>query len=64
MTKLPEPRKPRAQKTTKRRQISIAFDSRELYGLTSAQRIKAVMQLSRVLMLAAGATLEENDDER
>jgi hypothetical protein len=32
--------------------------------LTSAQRMRAVMKLSRVLMLAAGAVLEERDDER
>ena len=64
MTELPEPRKRRTPKPTKRRQISIAFESRELHGLTSAQRMKAVMQLSRVLILAAGAALEESDDER
>jgi len=64
MTELPVPRKQRAQKPTRRRQISIAFESSELLGLTSAQRMRAVMQLSRVLMLAAGAALEEDDDER
>lgn len=64
MTELPSRRKNKLPRPPKRRQISIAFESTELRGLTSAQRMKAVRQLSRVLMLAAGAALEERDDER
>jgi hypothetical protein len=64
MTELPQRRKNEPPKPARRRQISIAFESTEVLGLTSAQRLKAVRQLSRVLMLAAGAMLEERDDER
>jgi hypothetical protein len=45
-------------------QISIAFESTGLLGLTSAERIKAIIQLSQLLMLAAGLAAEESDDER
>lgn len=64
MTKLSKTRKNVVPQPSKRRQISIAFESSELRGLTSAQRTKAVTQLSRVLMLAAGVALEGSDDER
>ena len=64
MTELPQRRKNKPPKLAKRRQISITFESTELLGLTSAQRMRAVMKLSRVLLLAAGAVLEERDDER
>ena len=64
MTELPMTRKNVVPQPSKRRQISIAFESSELRGLTSPQRIKAVTQLSRVLMLAAGVALEESHDER
>jgi hypothetical protein len=46
------------------RQISMAFESTGLIGLTSAERMKVVVQLSRLLMLAAGVAAEERDDER
>jgi hypothetical protein len=45
-------------------QISIAFESMGLLGLTSAQRMKAIIQLSQLLMLAAGVAVKEHDDER
>ena len=45
-------------------QISIRFESIGLLGLTNAQRMKAVIQLSQLLMLAAGVAVEERDDER
>ena len=64
MTELSQRRKNKPPKPARRRQISIVFESTELVGLTSAQRMRAVMKLSRVLMLAAGAVLEERDDER
>jgi hypothetical protein len=35
-------------------QISIAFESTGLLGLTRAERMKAVIQLSQLLMMAAG----------
>jgi hypothetical protein len=54
------------QKTRKRalpppqsRQISIAFETMRLQGLTSAEREKAVIRLAQVLMLAAGLAAEE-----
>lgn len=46
------------------RQISMAFESAGLLGLTSVERMKVVVQLSRLLMLAAGVAAEERDDER
>jgi hypothetical protein len=46
------------------RQISMAFESTALLGLTNAERMKVITQLSRLLMLAAGAAAEERDDER
>jgi hypothetical protein len=46
------------------RQFSIAFESTGLLGLTSAERMKATIQLSQLLMLAAGVAAEERDDER
>jgi hypothetical protein len=46
------------------RQISVAFESIGLIGLTSAERMKVVVQLSRVLLLALGVAAKERDDER
>ncbi|MEJ0035323.1 MAG: hypothetical protein WDO68_30085 [Gammaproteobacteria bacterium] len=46
------------------RQFSIAFESTGLLGLTNAERMKVLTQLSRLLMLAAGVATEERDDER
>lgn len=45
-------------------QMSIAFESKLLLGLTAAERMKALMHLANLLMLAAGVVAEENDDER
>ena len=46
------------------RQMSIGFESNGLRGLSAAERTKALMDLAYLLMLAAGAVIEENDDER
>lgn len=46
------------------RQFSMTFESTGLLGLTSAERMKVVTQLARLLMLAAGVAAEESDDER
>jgi hypothetical protein len=46
------------------RQMSIGFESIGLLGLTSAERLKTVGQLARLLMLAAGIAAKERDDER
>ncbi|MGH8143971.1 MAG: hypothetical protein ACREU2_15825 [Steroidobacteraceae bacterium] len=46
------------------RQISMAFESTGLLGLTSAERAKAVTRLAYLLMLAAGLAGTECDDER
>lgn len=64
MTQLPQRRKTKLPKSAKRRQISLAFESTQILGLTDAQRMRAVMKLSRVLILAAGVVIEESDDER
>jgi hypothetical protein len=46
------------------RQMSIAFESNGLRGLCPAERMKALMNLAHLLMLAAGVVVEENNDER
>jgi hypothetical protein len=46
------------------RQMSIGFESIGLLGLTSAERLKAIGQLARLLMLAAGIAAKERNDER
>ncbi len=45
------------------RQISIAFESRWLQGLTSSERSRALTHLANLLMLAAGLTVEERSHE-
>ena len=45
-------------------QMSIAFESNRLRGLSAAERTKAVMDLAYLLMLTAGVAVEEDDDER
>jgi hypothetical protein len=45
-------------------QMSIAFESHGLRGLLAAERMKVLMELAYLLMLAAGVAVEENDDER
>jgi len=44
--------------------MSMGFESIGLLGLTSAERMKAISQLARLLMLAAGVADEERDHER
>jgi hypothetical protein len=46
-----------------REQISLAFESMGLRGLTSAERTKAIIRLSQLLMQAAGVAGKESDDE-
>jgi len=46
------------------RQMSIAFESNGLRGLSACERTKALMDLAHLMMLAAGAVVEENDNER
>lgn len=45
------------------RQISIAFESKCLQGLTSPGRMRALTHLVNLLMLAAGLAIEERSDE-
>ena len=45
------------------RQMTIAFESNGLRGLSASERSNALMNLAHLLMLAAGAVVEENDDE-
>ena len=45
-------------------QMSIAFESNGLRGLSPAERTKALMNLAHLLMMAAGIVVEENNDER
>jgi len=46
------------------RQMSIAFDSIRLAGLSAPERMKALTHLTHLLMLAAGVVRKEDDDER
>ena len=43
---------------------SIVFGSNRLRGLPAAERMKVLMDLAYLLMLAAGVAVEEDDDER
>ena len=45
-------------------QMSIAFESNRLCGLPAVERMKVLMDLAYLLMLAAGVAVEEDDDER
>jgi hypothetical protein len=45
------------------RQISMAFESRWLQGLTHSERMRALAHLANLLMLAAGLSIEENSHE-
>lgn len=42
---------------------NMTFESQQLLGLTVAERTKTLMHLAHLLMLAAGITAEENNDE-
>jgi hypothetical protein len=64
MTEPQSSRKRRFPPPSRTRQFSIAFESTGLLGLTNAQRMKAVMQLSQVLILAASVAAKECNDER
>jgi hypothetical protein len=47
------------------RQLSIAFDSIRLRGMSASERAKTIMCLASILMQAAGVvTGERDDDER
>ncbi|MFL6605724.1 MAG: hypothetical protein ACJ8R9_30970 [Steroidobacteraceae bacterium] len=63
MTELQKTRK-RVSPLPAQSQISMAFESAGLLGLSSAERTKVVIQLARLLMLAAGVAAKERDDER
>lgn len=43
-------------------QMSIVFESNGLRGLPAADRMKVVMDLASLLMLATGVAVEEDDD--
>lgn len=45
-------------------QMTIAFESSVLRGLTDPERVKALMRLAHLLMQAAGVAAEEHGDER
>ena len=62
--KEPQKTRKRALPPPQSRQISMAFETIRLHGLTSAERKKVVIRLAQVLMLAAGVATEERDDER
>ena len=45
-------------------QMSIAFKSIWLRGMSAPERMGALMHLANILMLAAGVATKECDDER
>jgi hypothetical protein len=57
-------RKRRSLPLVQREQISLAFESIGLRGLTNAERTKAIIRLSQLLIQAAGVVGPEIDDER
>jgi hypothetical protein len=44
-------------------QISIAFESIRLRGMSAPERMRVLMHLANLLMLAAGVAIKEYDDE-
>lgn len=62
-----KPRKIQSEQTrppAEPHQMSIAFESNGLRGLSLAERTKTLMNLAHLLMMAAGIVVEENNDER
>ena len=49
---------------TTSRQINLGFESSRLEGLGVVDRNKVISTLARILMLAAGARVEELDDDK
>ncbi len=45
------------------RQLPMALDSVPLQAMSDSQRQRAVAQLARILLLAAGADLQERNDD-
>jgi hypothetical protein len=45
------------------RQMAMAFESSPLRGLNDPERMKVLMHLASLLMLAAGVAAGEDDDE-
>jgi hypothetical protein len=64
MNELPKRRKRRSLPPVQREQISLAFESMGLRGLRNAERTKAIIRLSHLLIQAAGVAGKESDDER
>ena len=55
---------PPAVLSTAPRQLSIAFDSARLRGMTSSERRIAVARLASLLLEAANIAAEEREDEQ
>jgi hypothetical protein len=47
-----------------RRQMNLLFDDNRLEGLVSPERDKIISALARILMQAAGLSVEELDDDK
>ena len=45
------------------RQLCIAFDTVRIQGMTETERARAIALLANLLVLAAGGTVEERDDD-
>jgi hypothetical protein len=46
------------------RQMNLLFDSSRLEGLDTPDRDKVILALARILMQAAGLSVEELDDDK
>jgi hypothetical protein len=46
------------------RQMSLLFDANRLDGVEVAERSKVAVVLAQILMLAAGVSVEELDDDK
>lgn len=64
MNELQKRRKRRSLPPGQHEQIRLAFESMGLHGMTNAERTKAIVRLSHLLMQAAGVAGKESDDGR
>jgi hypothetical protein len=64
MNELQKRRKRRSLPPVQHELISLAFESMGLRGMTNAERTKAIIRLSYLLMQVAGVAGKESDDGR
>lgn len=62
-SRIPRPTRPTTRSPAPQRQLSMAFESPLLQGMTAAERVNALSLLANLLMQAAGVHVEGGDDE-